>query len=221
MQSTKIKIAGATAAVAALVGGGAAIAADRLSPKQESDAIVADAAKQLGVDASKLDAALKKALANRVDAAVAAGQITKAQGDAMKARIATGEVPLVGVGPGAGPNGHGPNGHGHHFADLDAAASYLGVTEAALRTSLRDGSTLAEIAKAKGKSVDGLKDALVAAAKADLAQAVKDGRVTEAMQTEILADLSDRIDDLVNGDFGPRGGHGPRGFEGPAPAADA
>ncbi len=73
MKSTKMKFAGATAAVAALVGGGAAIAADRLSPTQESDAVVADAAKQLGVDASKLDAALKKALQNRVDAAVTAG----------------------------------------------------------------------------------------------------------------------------------------------------
>ena len=101
---------------------------------------------------------LKKALANRVDAAVAAGQITKAQGDEMKARIAAGEVPLVGVGVG---HGRGHHGLGHHFADLDAAASYLGVTEAALLTSLRDGSTLAEIAKDKGKSVDGLKAALV------------------------------------------------------------
>jgi flagellar hook-length control protein FliK len=216
MQSTKIKIAGVTAAAAALIGGGAAIAADRLSPKQESDAIVADAAQQLGVDASKLDAALKKALANRVDAAVAAGQITKAQGDEMKTRIAAGEVPLVGV-----AHGRGPHGHGHHFADLDAAASYLGVTEAALRTNLREGSTLAEIAKEKGKSVDGLKAALVAAAKADLAEAVKDGRLTEAQQTEILADLPDRIDDLVNGDLGPRGDHGPRGFEGPPSAAVA
>ena len=50
MKSTKSKIAGVTAAAAALVGGGAAIAADRLSPTQESDAVVADAAKQLGVD---------------------------------------------------------------------------------------------------------------------------------------------------------------------------
>ncbi len=214
----KIKIAGITAAAAALVGGGAAIAADRLSPKQESDAVVADAAKQLGIDATKLDAALKKALENRVDAAVTAGRITKAQGEAMKARIAAGEVPLVGLGGGPG------HGRGHHvvrFGDLDAAASYLGITEEALRTSLSDGSTLAEIAKANGKTVDGLKDALVAAAKADLAQAVEDGRLTAAQQAEILADLSSRIDGLVNGDLGPRGGHGRRGFEGPPPAADA
>jgi hypothetical protein len=222
MKTTKSKIAGVTVAAAALVGGGAAIAADRLSPTQESDAVVADAAKQLGVDPSKLDAALTKALQNRVDAAVAAGQITKAQGDEMKARIAAGEVPLVGIGP-----GRGFHGEGHHFADLDAAASYLGITEAALQTSLNDGSTLADIAKEKGKSVDGLKDALVAAAKGDLAQAVKDGRLTEAQQTKILADLTDRIDGLVNGqlrlhtDHGPRGSGSSFGFEGAPPAGDA
>jgi len=225
MKSTKSKIAGVTAVAAALVGGGAAIAADRLTPEQESDAVVADAAKQLGVDASKLDAALKKALSNRVDAAVATGQITKAQGDEMKARIAAGEVPLVGV----GGKGLHSGVRGHHFGDLDAAATYLGVTAAELKTSLSDGSTLAEIATAKGKSVDGLKDALVTAAKADLAQAVKDGRLTEAQQAEITADLPDRIDDLVTGEFGTkRGGHGPRGpgfggtgFGGPPPADDA
>ncbi|MDX6438522.1 MAG: hypothetical protein QOF45_1105 [Gaiellaceae bacterium] len=218
MQNTKFKLASATAVVAGLVGGGAAVAADRLSPKQESDAIVADAAKQLGVDASKLDAALKKALDNRVDAAVAAGQITKAQGDQMKARIAAGDVPLVGGGPGRGVHGGG----GHRFADLGAAASYLGVTEAALQTSLSDGSTLAEVAQAKGKSVDGLKAALLTAAKADLAQAVKDGRLTAAQETEMLASLPARITDLVNGDLGPRGHDGrSNGFEGAPQAGDA
>lgn len=219
MKTSKLKLTAATAVLAAAIGGGAALAADKLSPKQESDAIVADAAKQLGVDASKLDAALKKALANRVDAAVAAGRITKAQGDELKARITAGEVPLVGFGPGGSRHG----GPGHHFANLDAAASYLGVTEAALRTSLAGGSTLAEIAKDKGKSVDGLKAALVTAAKAEIAQAVKDGRLTEAQQTEILAGLPSRIDDLVNGRLGPRGDHGPRGFGlgGPPPAGDA
>ena len=210
MKSTKSRIAGVTVVAAALVGGGAAVAADRLSPTQESDAVVADSAKQLGVDPSKLDAALTKALQNRVDAAVAAGRITKAQGDEMKARIAAGEVPLAGVGPGGGGPGLGH--HFHHFADLDAAASYLGVTEAALETSLNGGSTLADIAKEKGKSVAGLKAALIAAAKADLAQAVKDGRLTEAQQTAMLADVSDRIDGLVNGELRLHTDHGPRGF---------
>jgi hypothetical protein len=206
MKSSKSKIAGITAVAAALVGGGAAIAADRLTPTQESDALVADAAKQLGVDAAALDAALKQALANRVDASVAAGQVTEAQGEAMKERIAAGEVPLVGGGPG------GKHRSGHHFVDLGAAADYLGITDEALKTSLGEGATLAEIAEEKGKSVEGLKDALAAAAKADIATAVEDGQLTEAQQSDILAGLPDRIDDLVTAERGPRGGHGPRGF---------
>ena len=220
MKSTRIKIAGISAAAAALVGGGAAIAADRLTPEQESDAVVADAAKQLGVDASELDAALKKALSNRVDAAIEAGAITEARGAEMKARIAAGEVPLVGIG------GKGMHVRGHHFGDLDAAASYLGLTAAELKTSLGDGSTLAELATEQNKSVDGLKDALVTAAKSDLAVAVKAGRLTAAQQATILADLPDRIDDLVNGELGEKRFHrgpgfsGP-GFHGPPPADDA
>lgn len=221
MKSTKSKLAGITVVAAALVGGGAAIAADRLTPEEASNAVVADAAKQLGIEASELDAALKKALSNRVDAAVAAGDLTEAQGEELKERIAEGGLPLVGVGPGVGHHRLS-----HHVFDLDAAAEYLGITEEALRTSLREGTSLAEIAQEKGKSVDGLEDALVASAKADLEQAVENGHVTEAQKTEILADLPDRIDDLVNGELGLRGDHGPRGFGfhrlgGPPPADDA
>src|SRR3954470_20659270 len=113
-------IAGALAGLA-VAGGGAAFAATQLgSPRQENQAVLNDAAKQLGVQPSALSAALKKALENRVDAAVAAGRLTKAQGDELKQRIESGEVPLFG-GPGRG--------FGHHagpFGGLEAAASYLG-----------------------------------------------------------------------------------------------
>ena len=215
MKGLKLRIAGGTAALAAVVGGGAAVAATQLSPTEESDAIVADAAKQLGVSADKLDAALKQALENRVDAAVKAGTITTAQATELKQRIEAGEVPLVGVAP-----GFGHRGGGHHgFVDFAAAAKYLGVTEATLRTSLEDGDTLAEIAQAKGKTSAGLVDALVAAAKADLDEKVAAGRITAAQRTSILAELESRMEDVVNGEFsfGFRG-HGP-GF-GPPPGTE-
>lgn len=201
----KLKLAAVAGGLVAVIGGGAAIAADRLSPKQESDAIVADAAKQLGVDATKLDAALKKALSNRVDAAVAAGQLTKAQGDERKARIAAGGVPLLG----AGPRG-GHHGGGRHLVGLSAAATYLGVTESSLRSSLREGSTLADVARSQGKAVDGLVAALVTAAKAELAEAVADGRLTEAQRAAILGNLPDRIAEMVERapGFRARGGFG-------------
>ncbi len=223
MKRTKIKIAGATAAAAAVLGGGGAIAATQLSPTEESDAIVADAAKQLGIDADKLDAALKEALENRVDAAVEAGRLTEAQAAELKERIAAGELPLIGLGAGRGHHG------GHHgFFAFEAAATYLGITEAELRASLEDGDTLAEIAVENGKTAAGLTSALVAATKAKLDEKVEEGMLTEAERTSILAELQSRIAAVVNGEapFGFRGGPGrggPGGFGGerPAEAPDA
>jgi len=212
MKSLKLKIAGGTAALAAVVGVGGAVAATQLSPSEESDAIVADAAKQLGVSADTLDAALKQALENRFDAALKAGTITSAQAAELKQRVEAGDVPLVGLGLGIGHHG------GHHgFVDFSTASEYLGLTEAQLRTKIEDGDTLAEIAKAQGKSAGGLVDALVQAAKADLDEKVASGRITADQRTSILADLESRLEDVVNGEFsfGFRGPGG-RGF-GPPP----
>src|SRR6187551_2253664 len=106
----KLKVAAGTAALLAVAGGGAAIAATQLSPWQESQTILNDAAKELGVSPSDLSAALKGALEKRIDAAVAAGRLTKDQGDELKKRVESGDFPLFGV-PGYGP-GHG--GFEHH-----------------------------------------------------------------------------------------------------------
>ena len=213
MKALTLKLAGGTAALATVLGGGAAVAATQSSPAEESKAIVADAATQLGVSTARLDAALKQALVNRVDSALKAGTITEAQATEMKQRIQAGEVPLVGV-------GHGPGGRGGHhgFVDFAAAAEFLGITEAKLRTSLESGDTLAEVARANGKTAAGLVDALVAAAKADLDEKVAAGRITAAQRTAILAELDERIQDVVDGEFsfGFRGGH-----PGPPPAGAA
>src|SRR6476659_9530516 len=170
----RLKILIAATAALAVAGGGAAIAASKSdSPQEESKAIVDDVAKQLGVTPAKLSSALKKALENRVDAAVAAGRLTREQGDALKTRIEAEDYPLVGgFGPGLGHRG-GPGMHG--FGHLDAAVTYLGTTEAELRAQLAAGKSLADVAKAKGKSVDGLVSALVADEKKELDAAVKAG----------------------------------------------
>src|SRR5205807_2421819 len=106
----------------------------------------------------KLSDALKKALADRIDAAVAAGRLTKAEGDALKQRLDSGNFPLFG-GFRAG------FGHFGFLGDLSAATGYLGLTEAQLRSQLESGKSLAQVATAQGKSVTGLVDALVNAAK--------------------------------------------------------
>ena len=197
MQLTKTKVLAGTAAALALGGGGAAIAATQLgSPKEQSQAVIDDAAQQLGVAPTKLSDALKKALENRVDAAVAAGAITKDEGDHLKQAIESGNVPLVGFpflshGDFAGPR---------HFGALRAAATFLGLSDSELRTRLDSGKTLAQIAKDEGKSVDDLIQALLNDAKQHLDQAVAAGRLTQDQEQSILGDLKDRITALVNGE---------------------
>ena len=189
-------------AVALVAGGGAAIAATQGgSPQADSQAVIDDAAKQLGIDSGKLEDAIRTALANRVDRAVAAGTITKEQGDALKARIQSQDTPLFGGGFRGGPHVHefGPAGH------LSAAADYLGVTEEQLRADLAAGKSLADVAKEKGKSVDGLVDALVADVTTKLDDAVKAGKLTDAQRDAIAANLEERVTALVNGAFRSRG----------------
>jgi hypothetical protein len=196
-------ILAAAVAAAAVAGGGAAVAATGFGdPEEESKAIVDDAAEQLGVEPGELSNALEQALENRVDAAVAAGRLTEEEGAALKERIRSEEYPLLG---GPGLRHHG----GRGFHHLDAAAQYLGLTEAELRTRLEGGRTLAQVAQAEGKTVDGLVAALVADEEAELDEAVADGRITQAQADERLAQAEERFRDLVNGTLPERG---PRGF---------
>jgi hypothetical protein len=194
----KTKIVVGAAALLAATGAGAAVASSQdSSPSSESKAVIDDAAKQLGIPSSKLSDALKQALTDRVDAAVAAGRVTKAEGDALKARIQSNDFPLFG-----GHHGGGP-GHFGFIGRLEAAAGYIGITEAELRTELESGRSLAQVANAHGKSVDGLIDTLVAAAKDKLDDAVSAGRLTKAQETEMLSVLKDRITSAVNNTGGP------------------
>jgi hypothetical protein len=209
------KLVALAAALAVVAGGGAGIAATGvLSPAQERQAFLDDAARELGVEPSELSAALKTALKKRVDAAVDAGRLSKAEGDRLKARIDAGEAPLF-FGPGLRPGfGEGPPGgfrfhdrglHRGPMAGLDAAASYLGLTQAKLREALAGGKTLAQVAKDRGKSVDGLVQALVADHAKRLDEAVAAGRLTKAQRDEKVAALKERVTDMVNGRFRPPG----------------
>jgi hypothetical protein len=206
----------AVVAVAVVAVSGTAIAASTGaagSPSSFLDSL----AQHLGISRERLDTAAKAAALDQVDAALKAGTITQAQADAMKQRIESGEGLFFGMGPGFGRHGHdGPHGFGDPLA---AAAAFLGLEEDELRDQLRDGKSLADVAKAKGKSVDGLKQAILADAKERVAAAVKDGKLTEAQASEILERLEEHLDDLVAGTahrgFGRRGFGGGPGLRGP------
>ena len=155
-----------------------------------------DVAQRLGISDTKLTDALKGAAIDQVDQALKDGRITQAQADELKQRIESGDgVPFFGHGFGFAAGGL----HGGHVDALDGAAAYLGLTEAQLHDKLRSGSTLAQLATAAGKSVDGLKSAMRDAAKADLDKAVAAGDLTSAQEQDFLSRLDADLDAIVNG----------------------
>ena len=205
----------AVVAFVVAIGAAAAVAAvknDDWATHQQ--AVLDDAAGQLGVSPSELEKALRSAELKQLDEAVKAGVITKEDADRLKKSLESGDLPLFGppLGGHRGPRGFGPGGPGfhrfgpgpgHHFMHgLDAAADYLGLTEEQLRDKLNDGKSLADIAKATdGKSVQGLEDAIVADAKTKLDAAVKDQKLTQDEADEMLDRLKEHVDELVNAQF--------------------
>jgi uncharacterized protein YidB (DUF937 family) len=208
---------------ASLLGGGAALAARNgdEGAKQE-DAVLSDAAKRLGVSADELESALAKAQDGQLDKAVKAGKLTQERADAIKRwRRSSGRVLGGPGGPHHGPGlGHpGPPGFGGPGGVLDAVAGELGISVESLLTELHDGKTLAQLAKAHDKTVDGLEGAAEKVLSKRLDAAVEQGHLTRTEADRILERLPDLIDHL--GDRGPERRHGfgppPGGREGFGP----
>jgi hypothetical protein len=144
--------------------------------------------------------------------------ITDAQADKVAERLGSSEA----------FRGPGPGGHRHGFVlggseGLAAVAKVLGMEADDVKTALRDGTTLKELAEKQGKSSDDVVSALVTAAKAQLAEAVEDGRLTQERADELSASMESRIEEFVEngrpakGDGPGRGwpGHGHGGGMGP------
>ena len=195
-------------AVAAFAGGAYAATQSDTNPRQ---AFLNDVAKRLGVPPERLNAAVKAALIDRLNAAVKAGELTQAQANRIEQRLnEAGGVPFFGPRffgprfgpPGLVPRGLVPPGFGLHAfggpgfgkdTTLGAAASYLGLSDIQLLDELRSGQTLAQIAKAHGKTATGLEQAITAALKTRLDKAVAAGRITRAQEDRILSRIAQRI----------------------------
>ncbi len=107
------------------------------------------------------------------------------------------------------------NGFGAQMSTEIAAALKMDPT--ALQAERQAGKSLAQIAQAQGVSTDTLTAAMLDAHKATVANAVKDGRITQAQADLMLQNMSsrvaERINDTATGPFGGSGGHG-RGGQG-------
>lgn len=134
--------------------------------------------------------AIKQAELQTVDQMQADGQITKAQADALKARINAGQ----GLGPIGGGFGFKRGFSGGRMlmgqlrtAELNAVASALHMSTTDLQNALRSGKTLSQLESQQGVSDSAVKSAAKNAAKGVLDNAVKAGTITQAQADAILS----------------------------------
>jgi hypothetical protein len=198
MRRTRIA-ALSTAGVLAAAGTGVAVATTTSDdPKKREAAVLADAAERLDVEPSELREALSDAENAQLDADVRAGRLTQEQADAIQEhREEAGTV----LGPGKFHHGpelglHLKHPGGGPIELFDTAAKALGISRDELVEQVRDGKTLEEIARAEGKSVDDVREAVESAVRERLDKAVEEGHLTREDADKMISKLTALIDDL-------------------------
>jgi len=143
--------------------------------------------------------ALKQAQLQTVDQMLADGQITKAQADAMKARINAGQ----GLGAVGGFGRHGGGFKADRTlmnslmtAELNAAASALHMSPTDLQNALRSGKSLSALETQQKVSDSAVKAAMKNAAKGVLDNAVKAGTLTQPQADAILSKVGSGLPGL-------------------------
>jgi hypothetical protein len=145
-----------------------------------------------GKTVAGLKSAMLTALKARLDAAVSAKMLTPAQAQARLARAAKLLDRIVNARLGKAAL------RSTRARLLKISARYIGVTPKALHAELKGGSSLAHVAVAHGKTVSGLKDALLAPFERRLDKARAAGRISAADAQTRLARISARLDRIIN-----------------------
>lgn len=195
---------------------------DELNTALAAGKTPATLAQEKGLDLTKVQAAALAAHEEALAQAVKDGKITQVQADALKTRLTEGQIMgAMGLGKMGGRHGRGGpmmggqmgGAMGGLMADYQdqihtQIAEALGLTLDEFNTALAAGKTPATLAQEKGIDVATLQAAAQAAHEEVLAQAVKDGKITQ-----VQADLMKQHGAMM-GDFGMGGRHGHfnRGF---------
>jgi len=196
-----------------------------LKTELEAGKSVSDVAKAKNIDLATVKAALLAEAKAHIDAEVAAGKHTAAEGVTKLAEVTSRiDTMLTTAGlPARGPQGMGGHkGKGGPGKFMSATlATTLKLTQEELKTQLHSGKSLADVAKTQSVDIADVKTVLTSDFTAHLAEEVTSGKHTQAEADAKLAEFKTNLDTMVNR-VGPAGGmkgegrgHGPRGGNGP------
>jgi len=163
-----------------------------------SAALCAAFMKHLAVDLKKsqaeINAAVQKALGETLADEVKNHDLTQAQADAIKKKLAnqTACSLIAGLGNKPGHGERGPHGPAYMQQYLSAAAAVLGISDMQLKTNLSKGQTLSQMAAAHNPpiSLADFRTALIANLQPQLDAAVTNKQLTSAQEQEIINHLS-------------------------------
>ena len=193
----KFAIAGLTAGLVAGSGAGLILSQSGFAGASSAPAIVATVGDSTGTGTAagqgRPDPSTR--IAEVLQPLVDNGTLTQAQLDTVVQTLVD-NMPRGGRGDHGGRGDRG--GRGHRGEHLEAAATALGMTADDLRTELKAGTTIAQVAADRGVDVQDVIDALVAEAKEHLDEEVASGEHTQAEADAKLAEITARITDRVN-----------------------
>jgi len=199
MRFNRLTAVSLVTATALLAGGGAALAGDGPDRAARCDAFLAKAAEKRGVSVDQLTADLKARVTAKIDAAEQAGKLTAEQAAAKRAAVAEAAGCKAVATKARKARGKAKLAA---FRMLAAAAEYLDLPKAELWAELKQGTTLAQLASAKGKTVAGLQAAMLTKAKERLAKALAAGKITDAQRDALVGRLEQLAERLVTTSFG-------------------
>jgi hypothetical protein len=173
-----------------------------------SNALVADFASRLGVDQAKLNSAFTAAANDTVDQAVKDGKLTQDQATKIKALTQNGLAAVIMTLPSVAGDETSANNGDSGLAALkisgamdsisNAAATAIGITSQQLDTEQQTGKSIADVAQAHNVSPQKVKDAMLAAARADINSQVQSGKMTQAQGDAQFSEITRWLDSFMN-----------------------
>lgn len=161
-----------------------------------------DVAVAKGKDPNVLAQRLQSAFSEKLDLAVKSGKLQQAKADSIKAKLPQRVETLMSkTWQGKEDKPFAGSSCGKHFRLFrgvnDQVQNLLGLDSAQLKTALKSGKSLAQLAQEKGIAQETLENKIQATLEDNLAQALKDGKITAEAAAQLKADLPQQVKAMV------------------------